>query len=118
MDTDRWGFVTSEEREQVPIYWVGDADVSGTLGVLEKRIAAPTIREFEKWLRKIGARVDASRGKGSHRSFIWNGKPGLYEVSGDRLARKTAVSLARLFELSGPHELFEHVQRRTAPTTR
>ena len=40
---------------------------------LLKGVAPPSIRRFELWLKKIGAELDPSRGRGSHHGFTWNG---------------------------------------------
>lgn len=116
--TSRWGTVEDAEVALVPVFWVGaDEALNDALGLLTKAVAAPSPRDFERWLRRIGADIDVRRGSGSHRSFEWQGRRSFYETSGDRIARKTATNLAKFFGLGGPHELFRHVQGGIIPHT-
>ena len=115
LSTFRWGNVTRAEYEQVPLYWVGDLGSAAVAGAVPRTVAPPSPKQLERWLKDIGATLDATGGRGSHRKFKWEGKTGFYETSGDRLARKTATSLARLFDLSGPNELFRYIQHGLSP---
>jgi hypothetical protein len=110
MDTHRWGAVTPHETKQVPLHWVGNARTAAAVGLVPKSVTPPKTRELERWLRAVGAVIEPARGKGSHRSFRFNGQRGFYETSGGALTRKTATSLARFFGLAGPHGLFAHIR--------
>jgi len=65
--TTRWNLTVAGEDRQVPVYWIGSADGAISVGALPKAAAAPTIRKFEKWVKKIGGHV-TNEGKGSHKT--------------------------------------------------
>ena len=63
---------------RVPLYLVGNPDIFR--GSLRKDVANPTIRVFEKWLRRNGMEPTSS-GNGSHRAFAFKGKRQTYGTS-------------------------------------
>lgn len=116
--TGRWGGPTGTEANNMPIYWLGDEEILTGLGGKPRVASPPSIRRFEKWLRKIGADVVPSGGKGSHRKVILpNGRTEGYGTTHDGLTRKDAKRIARELGLPGPHILFELVRdMRVLPT--
>jgi hypothetical protein len=109
--TDRWGAPTGKEAERMPIYWIGNEDVLLGLGGIPRTVGFPTIRRFEKWLRKIGAQIDKRGGRGSHRKVrLPNGRTAGYAVSGNHLLQPEAGQIARELGIGNARALFEYVR--------
>jgi hypothetical protein len=109
--TGRWGETSRSERDQVPVYWVGDTKSAPLIGSLPKAFGPPTIRRFEKWARKNGARIRPDAGKGSHRTVLWEGEPATYATSAGVLLRPEAEHIAGVFGMRNSSALYEAVAR-------
>jgi hypothetical protein len=109
--TGRWGGPTGREPDNMPLYWIGAREVLAGLGGLERTVSPPPIARFERWLRLIGATIDPSGGKGSHRKVhLPNGLTAGYAVSAKQLLRPEAAQIAHALGLTGATALFAYVR--------
>ena len=108
----RWGETQVNERDQVPVYWVGDPTRVSPLGGIPKSIGPPTIRRFEKWLRKKEA-IISETARGSHRKLrTSDGQEESYATGAGFLLRPEAEKISRLFGLRNSSALYEEVARK------
>ena len=116
MRTFRWTEVTQEEKSQVPVYWIGDRNLSAAFGAFPKSAGPPAIKRVEKWLRSVlGAREIRGRGKGSHKRWeLPNGRPVGFATSAGFLLPPEAKDLAEAVGLTRS-ELFEHISAMRKP---
>lgn len=109
--TGRWGQPAGREADNMPLYWIGQPDVLRNLGGFERVVSLPSIRDFEKWLRLIGATILPSKGKGSHRKVrLPNGRVAGYATSARQLLWPEANQIARELNLAGTNTLLEYVR--------
>lgn len=95
----------------MPLYWVGSEDTLVGLGGFPRTASFPTIRRLEKWLRKIGAQIEESGGRGSHRKVrLPNGRTAVYATSAGRLHQAPANQIARELGIGNARVLFEYVR--------
>ena len=110
--TSRWGETSPSERDQVPVYWVGNPATLAAVGGLPKTAGPPTIRRFEKWAKKKKATIVARGGKGSHhRLVLADGRGQTYATSAGFLLRPEAEKIAALFGLRNSATLYDAVGR-------
>jgi hypothetical protein len=119
--TGRWNMTATAETNQVPTYWVGDKDGAISVGAIPKQAGPPSIKRFEKWVRKIGGRKD-NAGKGDHRTAYLPDRSGMqkaitYDPGHGFLLRPEADEVKRLYGIRGLQALYLMIARLESPVS-
>lgn len=116
MKTHRWGEADASEKDQVPLHWVGDPAKAPFFGALPKGAGPPSIRRFEKWLRRK-VRADIVEGRGDHRKATVPGLPHPidYDTGAGFLLPPEAKQFSAALGLSHIMDLYEHVRDMKPP---
>jgi hypothetical protein len=116
LSTGRWVQVSTAEKRQVPLYWVGDPSGLAITGGLPKTVSPPTIRQTEKWLRAIGAELNSRGGKGSHAKVrLPSGATVSYARGRGVLLPPEAKKLAEAVGLRNERALFVAISEMAVP---
>jgi len=116
MRTYRWGVATDDEKDQVPLHWVGDPAVAPFFGAQPKSAGPPTIPRFEKWLRRR-AGAEIVEGEGDHRKARLPGVPHPvdYDTGAGFLLRPESKQFASVLALKNIVDLYQHVAEMKSP---
>jgi hypothetical protein len=111
----RWwpGFVSAEEKRQVPLRFVGSFDQMLAFGLLPKSLGQPSIAQFEAWVKAIGGSV--ARGGKHWKATLPNGRKCAYKKPSKFLLPPEAKCVAKALELGSARDLYEHVTEGSFP---